>query len=320
MNARRFGDRRPRRLIRSGLVLLAAGVVLAGCAQSTQNDAQSTQTPAQSTETAAQSTHTPAQSTEKAARSTKHVNLGDSFSAGTGVSPLEADSPIYCQRSSKNYAHVVAEDEDYDLTDVSCAGADTGDFREAQHQGVPPQLDALDDDTDVVTLMIGGNDKQTYGRAIRLCSELADVDRSGAPCTDRYGSSLIDPVAADIYPAVRQALRDVRDRAPDARVLLVGYPWLLPPTVGCYPAMRLAEGDVPMIRELQTALNTYGRRAAEDEGVEFVDMSQVSEGHDACAGDRRWIEPMTTSGPGAVHPNEQGQAAIAEQVRKALAG
>ncbi len=302
-----------RRLLGTLTGLVAAGALLAGCAQSTQTDAQSTQAPARSTQTPAQSTEMPAQSTE-------YVNLGDSFSAGTGVSPLEEDSPIYCQRSSRNYAHIVAEDEDFDLTDVSCAGADTGDFRESQHQGVPPQLDALDEDTDVVTLMIGGNDEQTYGRAIRLCSELADLDRAGAPCTDRYGRSLIDPVAADIYPAVRQALRDVRNRAPNARILLAGYPWLLPPTVGCHPEMRLAEGDVPMIRELQTALNTYGRRAAEDEGVEFVDMSQVSEGHDACAGDDRWIEPMTTSGPGAVHPNEQGQAAIAEQVRKALAG
>lgn len=312
MTARRFDDRRPRRLIRSGLVLLAAGAVLAGCAQSTQNDAQSTETPAQSTQT-------PARSTENDARSTKHVNLGDSFSAGTGVRPLEEDSPIYCLRSSRNYAHVVAADEDFDLTDVSCAGADTDDFGESQHQGVPPQLDALDDDTDVVTLMIGGNDEETHGRAIRLCGELADADRTGSPCTDRYGRALIEPVATDIYPAVRQALRNVRDRAPNARILLVGYPWLVPPTTGCYPEMRLAAGDVPMIRELQTALNTYGRRAAQGEGVEFVDMSQVSEGHDACAGEQRWIEPMTTSGPGAVHPNEAGQAAIADQVRTALA-
>ena len=152
MTARRFDDRRPRRLIRSGLVLLAAGVVLAGCAKSTQNDAQSTETPAQSTQTPAQST--------------AFVNLGDSFSAGTGVRPLEEDSPIYCLRSSRNYAHVVAADEDFDLTDVSCAGADTDDFRESQHQGVPPQLDALDGDTDVVTMMIGGNDEETYGLSL----------------------------------------------------------------------------------------------------------------------------------------------------------
>ncbi|WP_439031787.1 SGNH/GDSL hydrolase family protein [Gordonia terrae] len=307
------------RLLATVTALVAAGAILAGCAQSTEAPAQSTQNDARSTETATQSTGNDARSTETPARSTKYVNLGDSFSAGTGVRPLEADSPIYCLRSSKNFAHLLAEQEGVELTDVSCAGADTEDFRAPQHQGVPGQLEALDADTDFVTLMIGGNDKETYSRAIRLCGEVADTDLTGSPCTDRYGRSLIEPVATEIYPALRQALRDVRDRAPNAKVLLAGYPWLLPPTTGCYPVMRIAAGDVPMIRELQTALNTYGSRAAGEEGVRWVDMSQVSEGHDVCAGDQRWIEPMTTPGPGAVHPNDRGQEAIAEQVRKALA-
>ncbi len=251
--------------------------------------------------------------------STRYVNLGDSFSAGTGVRPLVEDSPIYCQRSSKNFAHIVAAEENLALTDVSCAGAETADFRAAQHEGVPPQLDALGMDTDVVTVMIGGNDKRTYGRAIELCSQAADTNPLGSPCTDRYGQSLIEPVGKDIYPAIRAALRDVKVKALGAKILLVGYPWLMPPTIGCYPEMKLAVGDVPMIRRLQTELNDYGRRAAEDEGVRFVDMLPVSVGHDACAGPQRWIEPMTAQGPARVHPNERGQEAIAEQVRKALA-
>lgn len=250
---------------------------------------------------------------------TEYVNLGDSFSAGTGVQPLVEDSPILCLRSSRNFAHIVAAEEDFALTDVSCGGAETADFRKAQHEGVPPQLDAVTADADIVTVMIGGNDKETYGRTIELCSRAADTDPLGSPCTDRYGRSLIEPVATDIYPAIREALRDVKAKAPDAKVLLVGYPWLMPPTVGCYPEMKLAVGDVPMIRDLQTSLNDFGRRAAADEGVRFVDMLPASVGHDACAGPQRWIEPMTAQGPARVHPNERGQEAIAEQVRKALA-
>lgn len=264
-------------------------------------------------------TSTPAATQTGDPGGTRYVNLGDSFGAGTGVRPLVEDSPIYCQRSAKNFAHIVAAEEGLDLTDVSCAGAETADFRTAQFEGVPPQLDALHADSDIVTVMIGGNDKATYGRAIDLCSKAADTNPLGAPCTDRYGQSLIEPIAEDIYPALRAALRDVKAKAPEAKVYLVGYPWLMPPTVGCYPEMKLAVGDVPMMRDLQTSLNDYGRRAAEDEGVRFVDMLPTSVGHDACAGSQRWIEPMTTRGPGAVHPNERGQEAIAEQVRKALA-
>ncbi|QMU23249.1 SGNH/GDSL hydrolase family protein [Gordonia rubripertincta] len=286
-------------------MLAVAATLATGC--STDDAAGSTGSPP-----------TPA-TTQTTDSRTNYVNLGDSFSAGTGVRPLVEDSPILCLRSSKNFAHIVAAEEDFALTDVSCGGAETADFRNAQHEGVPPQLDALTADADLVTVMIGGNDKETYGRTIELCSRAADTDPLGSPCTDRYGRSLIEPVATDIYPAIREALRGVKAKAPDAKVLLVGYPWLMPPTVGCYPEMKLAVGDVPMIRELQTSLNDYGRRAAEDEGVRFVDMLPASVGHDACAGPQRWIEPMTAQGPARVHPNERGQAAIAEQVRKALA-
>ncbi|WP_223205147.1 SGNH/GDSL hydrolase family protein [Gordonia jinghuaiqii] len=317
MDARRSSGRRRSPMSTRGVVVAIAVVALAAAGCSSDGTSGEAATPPPAKVTSAQGP--PGSSAVSEQNRVRLVNLGDSFASGTGTGPLVEDSPIYCQRSSKNFAHIVAAEEGYDLTDVSCAGADTADFRGSQQEGIPPQLDALDENVDVVTLMIGGNDKKTYGRAIELCGEVAATDLTGSPCTDKYGKSLIDPVEKDIYPAVRQALRDVKAEAPNAEILLAGYPWLLPPTTGCYPEMRIADGDVAMIRDLQTALNTYGRRAAQETGARFVDMSQVSEGHDACAGDQRWIEPMTTPGPGAVHPNERGQEAIAEQVRKALA-
>lgn len=259
-----------------------------------------------------------AQTSPSAAERIRYVNMGDSFAAGTGVPPLVEDSNIYCQRSSKNYAHLVAEAKGYDLVDVSCAGAETEHYRTSQHEGIPPQLDALDENTDIVTMMIGGNDEKTYGRAIELCGAASAEDLAGSPCWDTYRRSLIEPVRRQIYPALRETLREVKEKAPNAEVYLVGYPWLLPAENGCYPDMRVAEGDVEMIRQLQMALNTYGRRAANEADVEFVDMSEVSEGHDACAGNQRWIEPQTVGGLGAVHPNERGQQGIAEQVQAAL--
>ena len=75
--------------------------------------------------------------------SAAYVNLGDSYSAGTGVRPLVEDSPLQCQRSSSNYAHVLAQRRGLALDDVSCAGATTSDFFAAQYFGVDPQLDAL---------------------------------------------------------------------------------------------------------------------------------------------------------------------------------
>lgn len=136
---------------------------------------------------------------------------------------------------------------------------------------------------------------------------------------DRYGSELTAPIDAEIYPALVDGLTRIRAHAPNARVVIVGYPWILPATQGCYPAMRVAPGDVPYLRGLQADLNDAVRRAAEKTGVTFVDMSQVSQGHDACAGAARWIEPQQgTTARITVHPNARGHEAIAAQIEAAL--
>ncbi len=83
-----------------------------------------------------------------------YVALGDSFSAGSGVLPVDP-SNLLCLRSTANYPHVIAARTDARLTDVTCGGAQTRHFSEAQHPGTPPQTDALTAGTDLVTLTIG---------------------------------------------------------------------------------------------------------------------------------------------------------------------
>lgn len=264
-----------------------------------------------------------------AAASSPYVNLGDSYAAGAGVLPVQADSPFLCQRSAVNFAHVVARQRSLPLTDVSCSGAQTNDLTADQYYGVRPQLDALGPATTLVTMMLGGNDQNTFGGAVSKCGDAATQASqaggesagvpTGSPCRNRYGAQLSAPIDSEIYPALVDALRQVRGRAPNARVLIVGYPWILPATQGCYPAMRVAPGDVGYLRDLQADLNDAIRRAAVATGVTFVDMSRVSEGHDACSGAQRWIEPQQgTTARITVHPNARGHQAIAEQIIAAL--
>ncbi|MFW0795248.1 SGNH/GDSL hydrolase family protein [Gordonia sp. CPCC 205515] len=246
------------------------------------------------------------------------VNLGDSYSAGAGIFPLVEDSPAQCVRSSRNYAHMMAADKGFRLDDVSCSGADTSDFFNAQYFGVPPQLDAVSADASVVTMMIGGNDSDVYSGAISACSAVASSNPQGAPCRIEYGSRFVDTIENTTYPSLVKTFTAVRDKAPDAKVMVAGYPWILPPTTGCYPTMRVAAGDVPYLRDLQATLNKVLRRAAEETGVTFVDMSAASDGHDACQPQgTRWIEPQVDPvGAAAVHPNVLGQRAIAGQIGK----
>lgn len=257
-----------------------------------------------------------------AAEPLDYVAMGDSFSAGSGVFPLAPGSPPQCLQSARNYPHLVARAIGASLTDVTCGGATTAHFTRSQYRGVPPQLDALSAETDLVTVGIGGNDGLWFATTIALCGA-AGISTLGAgnPCEKRYGERLTRIVDETVYPNVVAALGQVHAAAPNARVAIVGTPWAVPTRFigSCYLKAPLARGDVPFVRSLQGRLNDAFRRAAEVTGSEYVDFSGVSDGHDMCQRPGvRWVEPAL-GGNNVVHPNALGEAGMAAQVRLALA-
>ncbi|MFH8488730.1 SGNH/GDSL hydrolase family protein [Streptomyces longisporoflavus] len=260
----------------------------------------------------------PAQATGSSSEPLDYVALGDSYSAGSGVLPLDVTAPLLCARSSVNYPHIVANRTGAKLTDVTCGGAQTKDFAGSQYPGVAPQLDAVRADTDVVTLTIGGNDNNTFIGAILACGSAGLLSGGkGSPCKDANGDKFTKEIDANTYPALKKALRDIKAKAPNARIGILGYPWIVPakadPT--CFAKMPIATGDVPYLRDLQAHLNGAVQRAASETGATYVDLSAASEGHDACKPrGTRWIEPVlfgTSFVP--VHPNALGEARMADQ-------
>ncbi|OXM75254.1 MULTISPECIES: SGNH/GDSL hydrolase family protein [Amycolatopsis] len=255
------------------------------------------------------------------AESLDYVALGDSYSAASGVLPPDPAASPLCLRSSRNYPHVLAVEIGAHLTDVTCGAAETKHFTTAQYPGVPPQLDAVGADTDLITMTIGGNDSGVFISAILACGSAGILTLGqGSPCRDIHGSSFEDTVRTKTYPALVTALRAVRDKAPDAEVAILGYPWILPATGGCFDRMPVAAGDVPYLRSLQATLNDAVERAAGETGATYVDLSAASEGHDACqAPGVRWIEPVLQgTNPVVVHPNARGEAAMAARTLAVL--
>ncbi|MGB3443798.1 MAG: SGNH/GDSL hydrolase family protein [Actinophytocola sp.] len=250
-----------------------------------------------------------------------YVALGDSYSAASGVLPPDPSAPLLCLRSTRNYPHVLATTTGADLTDVTCGAAETKHFTTAQYPGVAPQVDALGADTDLVTLTIGGNDSGVFIGAILSCGAagLLTLGR-GSPCKNTFGSKFEDTVRDTTYPALVAGLRAVRAKAPNAQVGVLGYPWILPATGGCFDKMPIATGDVPYLRSLQATLNDAISRAAAETGATYVDMGAASEGRDACQRlGVRWIEPVLhTTNPVVVHPNALGEAAMAAQAISVL--
>jgi len=71
---------------------------------------------------------------------------------------------------------------------------------------------------------------------------------------------------------------------------------------------------------VQATLNDAVRRAAAVAGATYVDMSRVSEGHDACQPiGTRWIEPVLQgTNPVVVHPNALGERHLAKRTMRVL--
>lgn len=243
-----------------------------------------------------------------------YVALGDSYTSAPFVPETDRDDG--CLRSSGNYPSLVAAELGSELTDVSCAGAQTlslvGVQRTFDGQSRPAQFDALDEDTDLVTLGIGGND---FG----LFSTLA----SGGLAA---GEVEADDVVGDfteqldqVSDRVTSALAGVADRAPDARVVLVGYPRLVPAQGTC-SALPLDDEALPVARTLNRGLADALENAARRAEVEYVDLYALSQGHDICSDDP-WVNGQENDPERALafHPFAAGQEAVADELLRLLA-
>ncbi|MET9384793.1 SGNH/GDSL hydrolase family protein [Streptomyces sp. NPDC002928] len=253
-------------------------------------------------------------------RGTHYVALGDSYTSGPLI-PRQVDTN--CARSDHNYPSLVsAERRTTVFKDVSCAGATTENMWKPQGTN-GPQLDAVQRDTDLVTVQIGGNDVG-FGSIIATCARLGATDLTGNPCQRYYSSSGTDQLVLnvlDTMPKVAAVLREVHARAPHARVLVVGYPDLLPDDgSGCYPSVPFAAKDFPYLRDTSKRLNLMLRLVARANRAEYVDTYGPTRGHDMCkAPADRWIEPLQPTSPAApAHPNAKGEAAMARAVTERL--
>ncbi|MFF8731859.1 SGNH/GDSL hydrolase family protein [Streptomyces sp. NPDC015171] len=245
-----------------------------------------------------------------------YAALGDSYTSGPGI-PRQVDAA--CGRSDHNYPSLVAARRSTAaFTDVSCGGATTAEMWQAQG-GNPPQLDALDRHTDLVTVQIGGNDVG-FGTVIGTCARLAAQDPAGNPCERSYKAAGYDQLALAVVrtaPKVDRVLRAVHARAPHARVVVVGYPDLLPDDGGgCFPQVPFAQKDFPYLRDTEKRLNLMLRLVAGVNRAEYVDTYRPTVGHDMCkAPADRWIEPLRPASPAApAHPNAKGEEAMARAV------
>jgi lysophospholipase L1-like esterase len=253
-----------------------------------------------------------------------YVALGDSYASGPLI-PNQTGTPAGCTRSDHDYPSDLSRSLGIPtLVDVSCGGATTDDMTQSQSVTLgtnPPQFDALTPDTDLVTITIGGNDIG-FTSILETCATRSLTDPFGNPCQRYYTSGGGDRLAAAISataPKVAAVLAGIRQLAPHARVVVVSYLRILPPTGGCWPIMPIAFGDVPYLDGVEAELNTMLGQQAANAGDTFVNPGPIT-GHDVCQPETtKWVEGVVPTAPAfPVHPNAAGMAAVATLVGAAL--
>jgi lysophospholipase L1-like esterase len=259
-----------------------------------------------------------------AAAAPSYVALGDSFTAGPLI-PLQIP-PYGCLKSDHNYAHLAAPSlGPPELRDPSCSGAETEDMWQPQNVDPgpnPPQLDALDAETQLVTLGIGGNDIG-FSEIIEHCR--SDTPE-GSPCQDHYVVDGRDEISERIQataPKVAAVLQEIHARSPAAAVHVVNYLPIFPETGdGCWPQIPVARADVPYLRAKQQELNQMLADQAAANGAGLVDAYTAGIGHDACQLPLvRWVEPAAPANAAApFHPNLGGMQGTADALLAAAGG
>jgi len=247
------------------------------------------------------------------------ASLGSSFAAGPGIPPIVERA---AGRSGSNYAHLLAERLGARLIDLTVSGATTQTvLRETQRVGrrvFPPQIRGVPPDSDLVTVTVGGND---LGFAASVLAAAIATRRARRTITRPFAASMLRRVApghadADVARAaagLAEIAAAVRDRAQNARVVLVDYVTIFGDETTPSRLAPFRVADIERFREVQEALQHAFGLAAARAGVGLLRASALSRDHGL--GSREpWIFGYREAGArtASFHPNALAMRHIAD--------
>lgn len=234
--------------------------------------------------------------------------LGDSYAAGSGVAPSQAYPNVLDGRMK------IALD---DFAAVPGATVQTM---------LAGQLGALDAETDLVTISIGGNDIG-WTDAITACLIFPDPVEGQDPtvpsCANAVAASGALMTQPQYLPSwLDAAYTQVSAAAPDAHVVVTGYPRLFSPENGPYTlplsptlVLEASVAEQHIMNAAADQLNATIRTAAETHGFQFVDVTQRFVGHGVNSPET-YLFGLTDPVP--FHPNVDGQHAYGVALRSQL--
>ncbi|GAA2749139.1 SGNH/GDSL hydrolase family protein [Kitasatospora cinereorecta] len=225
----------------------------------------------------------------------RYAALGDSYAAGVATGPYDPASGD-CHRSPRGYPALwAAAHSPAAFVNATCNRAATADVERDQLPRVPA-------DATLVTLTVGGNDlgfAEAAGACLPPLTSDTGCDRALDESERRLTEEL--PHRLDtLYTALRS-------HAPDALVVVTGYPHLLATGTTCWVG---TDARRARFAALADRLDDLTRLRAEKHGFAFADVRPAFTGHEVCtAQGPEWLTrivllPLWES----FHPTAAGQS------------
>jgi lysophospholipase L1-like esterase len=263
-----------------------------------------------------------------------YVAMGDSFSSGEG-SPVfqywtDRENQNECHRSDAAYPALLENNDglNLDLVDfVACSGATTNNvwgFPSPGYQtGGPglwnelPQINALADNTAVVTLTAGGNDVG-FGSFAKNC--VIYFCGSGTTAYTNIMNNIHNVLPTDL----NELYRIILGNAPNAKLYVAGYPHMIDPAnSACWTDVPAnAQGAYDVTAELNetihaavSAIQLDSTHPQNQNRIEYVEVNSTSSiisafaGHELCTTEPYANQLILSDTEYSFHPNTLGQAA-----------
>ena len=256
----------------------------------------------------------------KESQRVKYVSLGSSFAAGPGVKDVADNSPDNCWQSDQNYARKLSQRLNLHLIDGSCIGAKLSDI--ASPISIYSQMENIQSDTGLVTLLAGGNDLGYLARLMTAsCENLVKQGKvhKTIPCLEMPEfPDIVDYENTEYHLNI--ITNAIIEKAPDAVIVLIDYATVLPLT----PLCDLTPMDTKYAIEsnyIKGQLEGMLERVSTRNGTLLIKASEITRDHNVCS-EEPWIRDYKSAEWGMTtlpyHPTYEYMLAITDALEDVL--
>jgi lysophospholipase L1-like esterase len=220
-----------------------------------------------------------------------YVALGDSYSSGVGTRVYYNDGTS-CERSPDAYGPLISSARGYTLSFQACSGAKTTDVNSNQ-------LGTLSSSTNLVTITIGGNDAG-FSNVILNCAAYYFTCDSAISSANSFIQNQLPGLLDTTYG-------DIRSHAPNAHVVVLGYPHLFTSDGKTCNFNALTSTHEKELNNTGDLLDGVISARAAAHGFTYVDPRSAFLPHEVCSSSE-WLNGQSNPLSESYHPNISGQA------------